>query len=229
MDVICKLEQVDKIYTSAAGDVHALKQVSCEIREGEFVVLAGPSGSGKTTLANILGFLDGVSAGNYVFKGKESSTLDSDARTLLRRQYVGFVFQSFNLIPILTAKENVALATEIQGMSTEQSHEKALALLDLVGMSEYAERYPNELSGGQQQRISIARALVKEPAILIADEPTASLDSHNTQDIIHLMMDLNKTLNSICIVCTHDERVISVAPRLLYVKDGNVEQTHSHY
>lgn len=220
---VCKLTLVDKNYKSATGDVPALKQVTCEIDKGDFVVLAGPSGSGKTTLANILGFLDNLSSGSYFFQDKDISKYNANQRTLLRRNFVGFVFQSFNLMSILTAKENVAMASELTGISTADSYKKALEILDLVDMADFADRYPNQLSGGQQQRVSIARALVKEPAILIADEPTASLDSKNTQDIINLLVNLNKTLDSICVVCTHDERVIKTAPRLLYLEDGHVQ------
>lgn len=221
---ICQLANIDKIYKSVAGDVHALRQVNCSIDKGEFVVLAGPSGSGKTTLANVLGFLDDISAGKYLFKGEDISKYTAHHRTLLRRDNVGFVFQSFNLMSILTVKENVALASELIGNTTTMSQKKALEVLTLVGMDAYADRFPNQLSGGQQQRVAIARALVKEPAILIADEPTANLDSENTKEIIQLLVDLNKNFNSICVICTHDERVIKVAPRLLYLNDGRVSE-----
>lgn len=221
---LCKIQNVDKFYSSEAGDVHALKRVNCEIDRGEFVVLAGPSGSGKSTLANIIGFLDTISAGAYVFDGNDISHLSENDRTLLRRDMVGFIFQSFNLMAILTVKENVAMASELMGVPTNKAQKNALEVLDMVGMGEYANRFPRQLSGGQQQRVSIARALVKKPALLIADEPTASLDSKNTLDTIKLLLDLNKHSNTACVVCTHDERVITVAPRLLYVEDGTLEE-----
>lgn len=221
---VCKIENVEKVYYSAGGEVPALRGVSCEIDKGDLVVLAGPSGSGKTTLANIIGFLDTLSKGTYHFNDKDVSTFSEHERTLLRREHVGFIFQSFNLISILTVQENVSMESELKGEGATSASKKALEVLEMVGMADYASRFPNELSGGQQQRVSIARALIKNPTLLIADEPTASLDSQNTMDIIELLVDLNKQSHSVCVVCTHDERVIKVAPRLFHIEDGHLNE-----
>ena len=222
MDVICECKSITKIYKTLSNNVTALDDVSLSIEEGEFVVLAGPSGSGKTTLANILGCLDTPDSGYFSFRGLELSQATIQQRTETRKTSIGFVFQNFNLIPVLTAGENVALACELQGIDRGSAYKQAQqALLD-VGLDTMDKRLPSELSGGQQQRVAIARAIVKKPSLLIADEPTANLDSTTTHEIVALLQNLNKLHGITCVICSHDHRVIDVAQRELYISDGKI-------
>ncbi len=221
---IASLSGVSKQYRTSSQVISALNNVSLDIESSEFIALAGPSGSGKTTLANILGFLDNANSGTYVYHGKDVTQKNTNDRTLIRRNDIGFVFQSFNLVEVLTAQENVSLSLEISGLNTADAMKRSLEMLDNVGIADMAKRFPNELSGGQQQRVAIARALVKKPSMVIADEPSANLDSENTAMLISLLLDLNTQLRTVCIVCTHDERVLKKAPRVIYLKDGAVER-----
>jgi putative ABC transport system ATP-binding protein len=221
---ICTLDHVSKDYGADAGLVRALDDVSLHIYPGEFTVFSGPSGSGKTTLLNLIGCLDQPSAGKVLLEGKDTSTLDGNGLSALRAQRIGFIFQSFNLIPVLTALENVELALQLSGTPASDGRKRAERALEEVGLGTYMNRRPNQLSGGQQQRVAIARALVKKPALVIADEPTANLDSHTGQQVLDLMRDMNRHSGATFLFSTHDPRVMSYARRVLTLRDGKLER-----
>ncbi|HPX25991.1 MAG TPA: ABC transporter ATP-binding protein [Treponemataceae bacterium] len=215
------IKDVKKVYLSNSESVHALQGVSAEISDGEFMAFAGPSGSGKTTLLNLVGCLDSISGGSILIDGEEISSLSSSQKSLIRQKKIGFIFQSYNLIPVLTARENVELALDILHMySKKEMKDMSYAMLAEVGLAGLEERKPNQLSGGQQQRVSIARALVKKPSVILADEPTANLDSVNSEMILQLMKDLNEKHNSTFIFSTHDQMVLSYVNRIISLKDG---------
>lgn len=215
------IKDVKKVYLSNSESVHALQGVSAEIYDGEFMAFAGPSGSGKTTLLNLVGCLDSISGGSILLDGEEISSLPSSQKSLIRQKKIGFIFQSYNLIPVLTARENVELALDILHIYTKKEmKDMSYAMLAEVGLAGLEERKPNQLSGGQQQRVSIARALVKKPSVILADEPTANLDSVNSEMILQLMKDLNEKHNSTFIFSTHDQMVLSYVNRIISLKDG---------
>ncbi len=217
------VESVRKVYDTGLQKVDALRGVSLEITRGEFMALAGPSGSGKTTLLNLIGCLDSLTSGEITFDGKRLSALDSKQRNLTRQGKIGFIFQSYNLIPVLTARENVALALQLQkNLADAEIDKRVMHILKEVGLEGMENRRPMELSGGQQQRVSIARALVKEPPLVIADEPTANLDSKTGEDILRLMEGLNKSHNTTFIFSTHDQMVMNYAHRVVRLHDGLV-------
>lgn len=221
MNYVVKVENVTKTYVSAG--VEALRGVSLEVPEKAFLALAGPSGSGKTTLLNLIGALDSPTSGSITIIDSKLESLSEKKRTDLRRQKIGFVFQQFNLIPVLTAVENVELALEIiPGFTTKQRREAAMKTLQLVGLEGMEYRKPDKLSGGQQQRVAIARALVKEPAIVIADEPTANLDGKTGAAIIDLMKRMRDEAGTAFIFSTHDPRVIEQAEILHELVDGRL-------
>jgi len=217
---ICSVSNVTKTYGSGATQVHAIQGIDIQIEPGEFTAFVGPSGSGKTTLLNQIGCLDQPSEGSVTIKGQETSGLGDGALAKLRSAHIGFIFQSFNLIPVLTAIENVELAVQLAGGTG--GLEKARALLAEVGLEGLEDRRPNQLSGGQQQRVAIARALVKEPSIVIADEPTANLDSTSGEQVLALMRELNEKRGLTFLFSTHDPMVVKYARRVVKLKDGEV-------
>ncbi|MCK4545724.1 ABC transporter ATP-binding protein [candidate division WOR-3 bacterium] len=216
-----KLENLKKTYNPGKIEVHALDNVSINIEEGEFLTIHGPSGSGKTTLLNILGCLDIATSGDYYFKERDVSKLSMSDLSNIRRTNIGFIFQTYNLIPVLTAYENVELSLMLAHRKYKK--EDILNALDDVGIKDLAKRFPREMSGGQQQRVSIARALVKSPKLILADEPTANLDSENATMIMKAMKEMNEKYNVTFVFSTHDPLVMSFAKRLIKLKDGKIE------
>lgn len=216
------VQDVSKSYTSGEASVRALRGVSLEIGQGEFMSIAGPSGSGKTTLLNLIGCIDRADAGEIRIGGSLVSTMGRDELALFRRGNLGFVFQTFNLIPVLTAYENVSFALSLLGVSERETRERTMAILAEVGLSGMESRLPSRLSGGQQQRVAVARALVKGPSIVLADEPTANLDSDTGQAILELMRAMNETHKTTFIFSTHDPMVMDFARRLVRLHDGAI-------
>lgn len=214
---IFKAEALTKTYLSGEVAVHALTKVDLEVFEREVVVLLGPSGSGKTTLLNIMGGLDHPTSGRLFFKGRELTALDDDALTLYRRRHVGFVFQFYNLVPSLTAYENVALVTDIA--EHPMRPDEALAL---VGLEQRLRHFPAQLSGGEQQRVAIARAIAKRPAVLLCDEPTGALDSRTGIRVIDALLGVNQQLGTTTMIITHNASIQEVADRVLYFADGRI-------
>jgi len=218
-----RVEDVTKNYQAGETLVRALRGVTLDIEDGDFVSIAGPSGSGKTTLLNLIGCLDSCTSGEIMFDGEPVSGKDRRELALFRRKKLGFVFQSFNLIPVLKAHENVSFALSLLGVSAEELRERTMAVLEEVGLKGMEERYPRELSGGQQQRVAIARALVKDPAIVMADEPTANLDSDTGEEILRIMQSLNARHGTTFIFSTHDRMVMDHARRLVLLHDGRIK------
>lgn len=224
MKMTASLEKITKIYTTGNIELAALKGVSLNISDGEFLSIAGPSGSGKTTLLNIIGCLDDPTSGTVKIDGRDVSALTSKERAVLRNEKIGFIFQTFNLIPVLTAFENVEFAMMLRGnTSKDEQTRRTEEILELVGLKNFMKRKPPELSGGQQQRVAIARALVKKPSLVLADEPTANLDSETASGILMLMRELNKQEKVSFIFSTHDRMVMDFADRLVILKDGKIE------
>jgi putative ABC transport system ATP-binding protein len=217
-----KVNRVVKNYTIGQVEVHALRGVDLEIGNGEFMSIAGPSGSGKTTLLNLIGCLDACTEGDILIDGESIGNKKRDERALLRRKKIGFVFQSFNLIPVLTAFENVSFALSLLKTSPAETRERTMTILAEVGLQGLEKRFPNELSGGQQQRVAVARALVKNPSLVLADEPTANLDSDTGREILTLMENLNKKHGTTFIFSTHDAMVMDFAHRLVLLHDGQI-------
>ena len=218
--MVVKVENLSRVFKMGKVKVKALQSVSFEIYEGEFVSVMGKSGSGKTTLLNILGTLDTPTDGEVYIDGKPVSKMNDSKRTEIRRNKIGFVFQSYNLIPVLDALENVSLPLFNSPLSKEKRKERAMKVLDLVGLRERADHKPEEMSGGQRQRVSIARALVTDPAIILADEPTGALDSKTGEQILELFEKLNKEQGYTFILVTHDEAIGKRATRKIVLKDG---------
>ena len=221
---IIEVDGVTKTYGQGAAAFQALKGVSFAIEPGDFVAVMGPSGSGKSTMMNILGCLDTPTSGVFRFKGVEVQSLTADQRSLLRRKYLGFVFQGFNLLARTTALENVELPLLYRGEKKSVRREAALAALDKVGLVPWSDHTPAELSGGQQQRVAIARALVTDPDVLLADEPTGNLDSERSIEIMEFLAELNKTGITILMV-THEADMAAFAKTIVHFKDGLVERT----
>jgi len=220
---LLELKEVKKIYQQGKIKVPALRGVDLHVEEGEFTTIFGPSGSGKTTLLNMIGCLDTPTEGEIRLNDKKVSDLSRKALAMTRRHNIGFVFQSYNLIPVLTAYENVEFAIRlIDHTSALQIKEKVLKILDEVGLKGLENRRPNELSGGEKQRVAIARALVKEPKLVLADEPTANLDSKNAADVVDIMRKMNQELKTTFIFSTHDPMVMKYARRLINLKDGMI-------
>ncbi|MET0372184.1 MAG: ABC transporter ATP-binding protein [Sphingobium sp.] len=223
-DPIISLRGVTKVYGEGATMFQALKGIDLDIEQGDFVAVMGPSGSGKSTTMNILGCLDVPSAGTFLFKGRHVETLDRDQRALLRRRYLGFVFQGFNLLARTTALENVELPLIYRGDDKKTRYDAGMAALDKVGLADWWDHTPAELSGGQQQRVAIARAIVTRPDVLLADEPTGNLDSERSVEIMELLTDLNRNNGITVLMVTHEPDMAAFARTLVHFKDGLVER-----
>lgn len=213
---------VQKVYRTGAVTVHALRGIDLTVEPGELVAIMGPSGCGKTTLLNCLSGLDTVSDGEVFVDGYNLADLTDNQRTDYRARKMGFIFQTFNLLPVLTAAENVELPLIVSGVSPKEARGKALSMLELVELRDWADHKPAELSGGQQQRVTIARALVNDPAIVWADEPTGNLDSETAGGIIKLILDLNEKNNQTFLLVTHDPRIAAMCRRLVRMRDGEI-------
>lgn len=222
MTNVIKTTNLVKVYADRATEVRAVDGINLNITQGEFTALKGPSGCGKTTLLNLLGGLDEPTSGLIEIQGKVITELSSKARIDFRLHNIGFVFQAYNLIPVLTAKENVAFIMQLQKRKKAEREKRALALLHAVGLAGKENRRPGELSGGQQQRVAVARALASKPAFILADEPTANLDSHATENLLDIMLRLNEEENMTFIFATHDDRVIKKAKRVISLEDGKI-------
>jgi putative ABC transport system ATP-binding protein len=216
-----ELSNISKTYHMGAGDITVLSNISLSIKQGELIAIMGPSGSGKSTLMNIVGCLDRPSIGSYYFENREISTLTDDELAAVRNRKIGFVFQTFNLLPRFSALKNVEIPLIYSGVPSRLRHERSLPLLERVGLADRVQHKPSELSGGQQQRVAIARALVNNPPLLLADEPTGNLDSRSGEDILTILTDLNKQGVTIVIV-THDKDVATRCRRIITLKDGRV-------
>lgn len=214
---------VTKDYLDGKTVVHALRGVDLQLEEGEFAALAGPSGSGKTTLLNLIGSLDTPTSGSIIVQGKNISDIHPRKLHALRLHHIGFVFQAYNLIPVLTARENVEFTMQLQGVSAVERKRRALEVLDQVGLEDMADRRPTALSGGQQQRVAVARAIVTRPGIVLADEPTANLDSRTGSELLDLMRQLNTEHNVTFLFSTHDPMVMEYSRRLIRLRDGLID------
>ncbi len=222
MDSLVKVEAVSRRYPLDHSYVSALDDASLDVAVGEFLAIAGPSGSGKTTLLNLIGCIDKPTAGRIVLDAQETSALKPAELTRLRREKIGFVFQTFNLIPVFTAAENVEYPLLVQGVGARERASRAAAALESVGLASRAGQRPDLLSGGERQRVAVARAIVHRPALVLADEPTANLDTHNATQLIDLMRDLNHSLGLTFIFSTHDQRLLEHTPRIVRLCDGRV-------
>ena len=220
---ILEAQALRKQYNMGEHTVDALAGVDFAVGKGEFVAIMGPSGSGKSTLLHLLGGLDKPSGGEVMLTGRRLSVLDDNQTTLVRRHTVGFVFQFFNLLPTLTMEENIALPLIIDGQDLRKHQERIDALLELVGLTDRRRHKPDQLSGGEQQRVALARALVTEPAIVLADEPTGNLDSKSGQEIMELLLNLNREHGTTLIIVTHAPDIASRAQRSIHIRDGVVE------
>jgi putative ABC transport system ATP-binding protein len=219
---LIEMRDIKKDYLLGETSVHALRGVDLMIDKGEFVAIWGPSGSGKTTLLNLIGAIDQPTSGQFYIEGQEVKRLSDNKRTELRNRSIGFIFQGFNLIPVLSALENVMLPLEIRGASSSEIRDRALSRLDEVGLSNFVRHRPDKMSGGQQQRVAIARALVTNPSLVIADEPTANLDTGTSKKIIGLMRDLNEKEKTTFVFSTHDQRLLDKVERLVRLEDGKI-------
>jgi len=221
---IMKLRDIRRRFMLGETSIDALRGVSLDIHEGEFLAVWGPSGSGKSTLMNIIGLIDAPSAGGVWFDEEDTHLLDDDAITDFRGRKIGFVFQSFNLVPVLSALENVMLSLQIQGVAETAARTRAAQALDDVGLAKFKALRPDKLSGGQRQRVAIARALAVEPRLVIADEPTANLDSENSRMIVDLMREMNRSKKVTFVFTTHDPRLLDHVERRILLRDGLIEQ-----
>ncbi len=231
---VVRVEHVNKYYLLGEQKVQALKDITLAIEPGVFLAIAGPSGSGKTTLLNMIGCIDTPSSGKIFINNHDVSGKTPDQLADLRATTIGFIFQTFNLLPVLTAAENVEYPLlQRKALSKTERRERIAYFLDMVGLSKYADHRPNQLSGGQRQRVAIARALVIKPSIVLADEPTANLDLQTGKDILQLMKQINRRLNTTFIFSTHDRHVMAMADRLIRVEDGGITmlgtRTNNHW
>ena len=227
MNAIIQLDNIQKSYFMGKMELKVLKGISLEIFKNEYVALMGPSGSGKSTLMNILGCLDSPTAGHYILNSKDVSKMPDDELADVRNKEIGFVFQQFNLLPRLTAAENVALPLIYNGSNKKVRTELALEMLNRVGLSDRSHHKPNEMSGGQNQMVAIARALVNNPSIILADEPTGNLDSKTSVEIMHIFDKIQAEGNTVILV-THEEDIANFAHRIIRLKDGVIETDHHH-
>ena len=221
---LIQLQEVVKSYRLGETEIAALRGIDLVIHEGEFIAVWGPSGSGKSTLCNLVGMLDRPTAGAVLLRGQDVSQLSDDQRSDLRNRTFGFVFQSFNLIPVLSALENVMLPLEIQGKSATDARDLALRQMAELGLGDFTRQRPNKLSGGQQQRVALARALITDPSLIIADEPTANLDSGNAGRIIEMMRELNLKRGVTFVFSTHDQRLLAHVQRRILLQDGAIAE-----
>jgi len=219
---IIKTKNLSKLYKNNELEVLAVDGVSLSIRQGEFTAIVGPSGSGKTTLLNMIGGLDAISEGSVEIAGTHINSMNENELIDFRLKNIGFVFQAYNLIPVLTAKENVEFIMLLQGMSPEERKKRSEELLTQVGLEDKFNVRPNQLSGGQQQRVAVARALASRPRFILADEPTANLDSQSTSKLLDIMAEMNKKENITFLFSTHDQRVIDKARRIVTIEDGKI-------
>jgi len=222
MNVI-ELLDVHKVYKTEFYEVHALNGITMEVKKGEFVAIMGPSGSGKSTLLHLIGCLDKPTKGEVIINGTKTSRLSDGELTRLRRDSIGFIFQQYNLIPTLTALENVELPMIFKGIPKEERRKRAMELLKKVGIEEIANRKPNEISGGQQQRVAIARALANSPTILLCDEPTGNLDSKTGRQVMDIIKRMNEENQVTVILVTHDFSLADYADRIIRLRDGKIE------
>lgn len=221
---ILRTENINKIYDDDGVPVHALKDVNLEINKGDYLVIAGPSGSGKTTLLNLLGTLDKPTSGKIYFEGGDITQKSKKELSSFRLRKFGFIFQAYNLIPVLTAIENIEFTMMLLGVPEKERRERALKLLDELGIKELADKRPNDMSGGQQQRVAAARAIINNPAVVLADEPTANLDTVTGGNLLDMMKKMNEEKNITFIFSSHDKQVMDRAERLLILKDGMLEK-----
>ena len=223
-ELLIEARDVVKVFQDGEIEVRALRGLTLDMEEGEFLALVGPSGSGKTTFLNLIGALDAPTAGTLRVMGRDLASLGRRERAELRRDHIGFVFQAYNLVPVLTAAENVELILELQGMGGAQRRERAREVLSELGLGELAHRRPSELSGGQQQRVAVARAVASRPRLVLADEPTANLDSENAEALMKMMRGLRDDHGMTFVFSTHDARVVAHAHRVVHLCDGRVER-----
>ena len=219
---IIQVKSLQKIYEQEAVPVVAINGIDLLFERGEFTAVVGPSGSGKTTLLNIIGGLDDATQGEVIIDGQNIETLSNRQKTDFRMNHIGFVFQAYNLIPVFTAKENVEFVMQLQGKSKAEREARTTELLEAVGLADRMESRPNKLSGGQQQRVAVARALASKPKFILADEPTANLDSKTTENLLAIMEKLNRDEGVSFIFSTHDQRVMAKARRVITIEDGLV-------
>lgn len=222
-NILVDAKEVTKVYKTGKIEAHALRGVNLQIKEGDFAAIVGPSGSGKTTLLNLIGALDVATSGRLEVLGNDISALSKRRRADMRLRSLGFVFQAYNLVPVLTARENVEFVLELQGVGSERS-ERAADILEELGLDEYADRRPRELSGGQQQRVAVARAVASRPKLMLADEPTANLDGENAEILLKMMKSLNEDHGITFIFSTHDPRVVAHASRVITLVDGRISK-----
>ena len=223
-DPVVRCEGLSRTYQEEAVPVHALRDVDIEIYPGEFVSLSGPSGSGKSTLLNVIGGLDRPDAGRVVVDGVDLGELSESQLAQMRLHKLGFVFQAYNLIPVLTAIENVEFIMQLQGVQAADRRKRAYEVLDVLGLGEMVDRRPGEMSGGQQQRVAIARAIVSDPVLLLADEPSANLDSTTTRELLELLKRLNTENGMTIVTATHDNMVMDYTTRKVELRDGAIER-----
>lgn len=224
-DIIIEAQNLSKYYMSGEMKVKAVDEVNLKIERGSFIALVGSSGSGKTTLLNLITGLERPSSGHIIFAGQNITDMKENDLTKLRARRIGFIFQSYNLIPILTALENVELPTVAIGIEREEGRKRAITLLEQVKLGNRMHHKPSELSGGEQQRVAIARALVNNPDVVVADEPTGNLDSSTGTELVNLMKNLNKEKGCTLIVCTHDQLIAKQADERLFMRDGRIIET----
>ena len=221
---LLRLHEIRRRFMLGETSIEALNNVSLDIHKGEFLAVWGPSGSGKSTMMNIIGLIDAPTSGEVWFDGQDTHNLKDDELTDFRGHQIGFVFQGFNLVPILTGLENVMLPLQIQGVAEHVARERAVAALMDVGLERFKASRPDKLSGGQRQRVAIARALAVEPKLVIADEPTANLDSENSRMVVDLMRDMNRARGVTFVFTTHDPRLLEHVDRKILLRDGNIER-----
>ncbi len=221
-DIVVDAKNITKVYKMGEIEVNALCGVNVQIARSEVVAIMGPSGSGKSTLMNILGCLDRPTSGEYILDGESVANLSDDGLSIIRNRKVGFIFQQFNLLPRQSAISNVILPMRYAGHSNGKTHAKAREALEMVGLGDRINHRPNELSGGQQQRVAIARALVNDPAIILADEPTGALDTKSGQEIMDLLLNMNRERGTTLIFVTHDPRIGSMTQRTIHIQDGMI-------
>lgn len=219
---VIEIKNVEKTYKESEIEVHAVRGIDLDFEEGEFAAIVGPSGSGKTTLLNIIGALDDPTSGEVLVSGTPVKDLSAGGKIDFRMWNIGFVFQSYNLIPVLTAKENVEFVMHLQGKSAQEREKRATELLQAVGLGDRMDARPGKLSGGQQQRVAVARALAAKPKFILADEPTANLDSKSTANLLDIMVKLNQNEKITFIFSTHDQRVVKKAHRIITIEDGKI-------